>query len=325
MINEADEIVIPSVFLQDEYKWNEKNALLAGVRYDYDDRHGNIFSPRLALKHKFTDNDILRLNAGTGFRVVNLFTEDHAALSGAREVIITEALKPEQSWNLNLNYLKKIYHTSGTYVGIDASVFYTNFSNVILPDYETDPNSIIYSNLDGTAVSQGVSASVNVQMPNGIRALAGATLQDVSNTIDGETDQQILTERFNGTWSLGYTFRKMNLSVDYTGNLYGPMRLPIFAGNPNETRSEFSPWWSIQNIQFTYKKMDNLEFFGGVKNLLDFTPNRNNDFIISNASDPFDRNPAIDADNGQLPFDPTYIYAPNQGIRAFFGIRYTLL
>jgi outer membrane receptor for ferrienterochelin and colicins len=34
------------------------------------------------------DNNIIRLNAGHGFRVVNLFTEDHAALTGAREIII---------------------------------------------------------------------------------------------------------------------------------------------------------------------------------------------------------------------------------------------
>jgi outer membrane receptor for ferrienterochelin and colicins len=30
---------------------------------------------------------------------VNLFTEDHAALTGAREIIIANNLKPEQSIN----------------------------------------------------------------------------------------------------------------------------------------------------------------------------------------------------------------------------------
>jgi outer membrane receptor for ferrienterochelin and colicins len=35
------------------------------------------------------------LSGGNGFRVVNLFTEDHAALTGAREVIIKNELKPE--------------------------------------------------------------------------------------------------------------------------------------------------------------------------------------------------------------------------------------
>lgn len=106
--NEPEEIVIPSVFVQDEYKFNDKHTLLAGARYDYDERHGSIFTPRLAYRFKLSENDIIRLNTGTGFRVVNLFTEEHAALTGAREVVIEEELDPERSYNVNLNYLKKI-------------------------------------------------------------------------------------------------------------------------------------------------------------------------------------------------------------------------
>ena len=30
-------------------------------------------------------SDIIRLSVGNGFRVANVFTEDHAALTGARE------------------------------------------------------------------------------------------------------------------------------------------------------------------------------------------------------------------------------------------------
>lgn len=86
----ADEVVIPSLFVQDELKFAKKHSVLMGLRYDYDKRHGNIFTPRTAYKWKISDNDIFRVNAGTGFRVVNLFTEEHAALTGARDVIITE-------------------------------------------------------------------------------------------------------------------------------------------------------------------------------------------------------------------------------------------
>ena len=34
-------------------------------------------------------------------------------------------------------------------------------SNRILPDYEANPNAIIYANLEGAAVSQGVSLSTD--------------------------------------------------------------------------------------------------------------------------------------------------------------------
>lgn len=326
-----ENVWIPSLFAQDEISLNQKHSILAGVRYDYDQRHGNIFTPRAAYKWKIGDNDIFRVNTGTGFRVVNLFTEDHAALTGAREVVIAEELKPERSINVNLNYLKKIYSDNGTFIGIDASAFYTHFSNIILPDYDTNPNQIIYDNLDGKSVSQGVSANLDMVFANGLRFLVGATWLDVSNTENGVTEQQILTESFTGTWNLSYTFRSLDLTVDYTGNLYGPMRLPLLGDL--DPRQEFSPTWSIQNIQFTYKGWEGFEVYGGVKNLLDWTPNRGNPFIIARANDPFDENVVFDANGNAvatadnpfaLTFDANYVYGPNQGIRGFFGLRYTV-
>ncbi|WP_127136228.1 TonB-dependent receptor [Flagellimonas oceanensis] len=328
---EADNIWIPSVFVQDEYTFAPKHSFLAGLRYDYDQRHGNILTPRAAYKWKISDNDIFRVNAGTGFRVVNLFTEDHAALTGSREVIIAEELKPERSVNVNINYLKKIYSDNGTFIGLDASAFYTRFSNVILPDYETNPNQIIYDNLDGKSVSQGVSSNLDIAFPSSFKIVMGATWQDVSSIENGVTQQQILTESITATWNLSYTFRSLHLTVDYTGNLYGPMRLPLLGDL--DPRSEYSPTWSIQNIQFSYKGLNNFEVYGGIKNLLDWTPNRGNPFIIARANDPFDREVTFDSNGNAvatpnnpyaLTFDPSYVYGPNQGIRGFFGLRYTV-
>ncbi|WP_418500238.1 TonB-dependent receptor [Flagellimonas sp.] len=328
---EADHIWIPSLFVQDEYSFATKHSFLVGMRYDYDQRHGNILTPRAAYKWKISDHDIFRLNAGTGFRVVNLFTEDHAALTGAREVVIAEELKPERSVNVNLNYLKKIYSDNGTFIGIDASAFYTRFSNVILPDYETNPNQIIYDNLDGKSVSQGFSANLDVAFPSSLKIMVGATWQDVSNTENGVTQQQILTESITAIWNLSYTFRSLKLTADYTGNLYGPMRLPLLG--ELDPRQAYSPTWSIQNIQFTYKGLDNFEVYGGIKNLLDWTPNRGNPFIIARANDPFDKEVTFDSNGNAvatannpyaLTFDPAYVYGPNQGIRGFFGVRYTV-
>ena len=328
---EADNIWIPSFFAQDEYKFAAKHSFLAGLRYDYDQRHGNILTPRAAYKWKVSKNDIFRVNAGTGFRVVNLFTEDHAALTGARDVVIAEELKPERSVNVNINYLKKIYSDNGTFIGLDASAFYTRFSNVILPDYETNPNQIIYDNLDGKSVSQGLSANLDVAFPSSFKIMVGATWQDVSSTENGVTQQQILTESITATWNLSYTFHSLKLTADYTGNLYGPMRLPLLG--ELDPRREYSPTWSIQNIQFTYKGLNNFEVYGGIKNLLDWTPNRGNPFIIARANDPFDKDVTFDSSGNAvatpnnpyaLTFDPAYVYGPNQGIRGFFGLRYTV-
>lgn len=327
----ADEVTIPSIFVQDEIKLSEKQNVLLGLRYDYDNRHGSIATPRIAYKFKPTKTDIIRLNAGTGFRVVNLFTEEHAALTGARDVIIEEALDPEQSYNVNLNYLKKLYTKKGMIFTFDASAWYTYFTNAIIPDYDTNPNQIIYANLDGHSISQGISLNIDAVLGSGISGSIGATLQEVSQTENDIKSRQILTEKFTATWALSYKHYPTHLTLDYTGNLYGPMRLPILG--ELDPRDEYSPTWSIQNIQLTYDGFNNFEIYGGVKNLLNWTPNKGNPFIIARADDPFDKNVDFDA-NGNvlatpnnpyaLTFDPSYIYGPNQGIRAFLGLRYTL-
>lgn len=329
--NAPDRVWIPSLFVQDQWNLAADHALLMGLRYDYDRRHGNIFTPRMAYRWKPNEHGVLRLNAGTGFRVVNLFTEEHAALTGAREVVIAEALEPERSLNFNLNYLQKVYASSGLYASLDLSAFYTRFTNQILPDYDSDPNQIIYDNLDGKAESRGFSANLDLSLPMGLRLGLGATFQDVSTTEDGIKRRPVLTERYTGTWTVSYDWRSLDLSLDYTGNIYGPMRLPLLG--PEDPRPEYSPAWSIQNIQFTYKGIDRFEFYAGVKNLLDWTPAAGTPFLIARANDPFDKQVTFDASGNPqatpnnpyaLTFDPSYVYGPNQGIRGFAGLRYRI-
>ncbi|OYX26322.1 MAG: TonB-dependent receptor [Flavobacteriales bacterium 32-35-8] len=327
----ADVITITSLFVQDEIKLSEQQKLLLGLRYDYDKRHGSIITPRIAYSYKLTDDDILRVNTGTGFRVVNLFTEEHAALTGARDVIITETLRPETSYNININYLKKMYLENGMMFTFDASAWYTYFNNAIIPDYDTNPNQIIYNNLDGFSTTKGFSFNFDSTFNSNFKALVGGTLQEVSKTENDIKTRPILTEKFSGTWALSYTNYKTNIVVDYSGNIYGPMRLPLLGAL--DPRQEYSPTWSIQNIQFTYNGSRNFEFYAGIKNLLNWTPNKGNPFIIARANDPFDKNVEFDS-NGQviptnenpyaLTFDPSYVFAPNQGRRLFFGLRYKI-
>ena len=77
----------------------------------------------------------------------------------------------------------------------------------------------------------------------------------------------------------------------------------------------------------------NLEWYLGIKNLLNWTPNKKNTFLIARANDPFDKEVVFDANGNPmatpnnpyaLTFDPSYVYAPNQGIRLFLGLRYSL-
>jgi outer membrane receptor for ferrienterochelin and colicins len=328
-------IWLPGVLVQDEITLGKRQLLLLGARYDYDKRHGNIITPRVAYKVTIGESDILRLNAGTGFRVVNLFTEDHAALTGARKVIIKNELKPERSYNANINYIKKIY-TGSAWMNLDFSAWYTHFTNRIVPDYTTNTNQIIYDNLSGYAISKGVSLNTEMGFTSSLRANIGATLMDVSTinrSPDGKRvkERQLLTENWTGTWAVSYTFARAGLSIDYTGNIYGPMKLPLLSAT--DPRPQYSPAWSIQNIQLTWKTGKAVELYGGVKNLLNWTPASTTTGLIARAHDPFDKKVVFNADGSPvatpenpygLTFDPNYVYAPNQGIRGFLGLRLAL-
>jgi outer membrane receptor for ferrienterochelin and colicins len=332
--NKPDKIILPGIFIQDEIKLTNAQKLLLGIRYDHHSVHGSILTPRFAYKLSIDKNNVIRLNGGTGFRVVNLFTEDHAALTGARDVVIEERLKPERSYNVNLNFTSRLPMLK-SFIGIDASVWYTHFTNQIFPDYETDPNKIIYNNLDGYAESKGVSVNVDYNVSNRFKAIIGLTLQDVTRTekVAGKSmrSSPLLIENWSGTWLLSYTFPGAGLSFDYTGNIYGPMKLPLIS--EFDPRRAYSPVWSIQNIQVTKGFGKQWELYAGVKNLLNWTPSRNNPFIIARTNDPFDKRVQYEPtgkvkqtpDNPYaLSFDPTYVYAPNQGMRGFIGARFSL-
>lgn len=320
----ADKIFIPGFFIQDEIALSPKQQLLLGGRYDYDFRHGNILTPRIAYKYSPTRNDIIRVNAGTGFRVVNIFTEDHAALTGARAVVISEELKPERSYNVNVNYLKKIYAKHHSF-NIDLSAWYTYFTNRIVPDYTTNTDQIIYDNLKGNSISKGMTANFEYTSHHGISFNIGATVMDVTITDrSGEKpvkSKQLLTENWSGTWALTYIEPNTRIAIDYTGNVYGPMLLPLLS--EQDPRPAKSPVWSIQNLQFSRKLVKQLEIYTGIKNLLNWTPAKSAPFLIARANDPFDKNLSVD-NPYNLTFDPNYVYAPNQGRRVYLGLRFNL-
>lgn len=331
LTNSPSKSNLPGLFIQDEITITEKQKLLIGFRADFNSIHGLIYTPRLGYKFNLNAKNILRLNCGTGFRIVNLFTEDHAALTGARTIEIKSALKPERSYNLNFNYIKLITIKNNSKINIDATCFYTYFNNRIIGDYETDPNKIIYDNLNGYAVSKGISMNTSFALLSQLKFITGATFMDVASFVKGIKQQQILSEKFTATWSISYSIKKIHLELNYTGNLYSPMRLPLMG--IMDPRAKYSPWWSIQNIQFIYSGFKKWEIYAGIKNLLNWTPNKNNPFIIARANDPFDKQVQFDSSGKAistvnnpygLTFDPTYVYAPNQGIRGFLGVRFKI-
>mgnify|MGYP001157534968 CR=1 FL=1 len=320
---------LPGVFFQNKWSFQKRKKLLLGLRYDYNSLYGSIITPRVNFKWDNPEQVAsFRLSWGTGYRIVNVFTEDHAALTGGREVLFEETLRPEKSWNINANWFQKVYAKQGYLLELDGSLFHTQFSNKIIPDYETNPNQIRYGNLDQKASFSGFTLNVNGVFSSGFQFVVGATLIHTNWTDEGIKKQPLLTERFTANYKLSYRLANLPLTLDWTGLIVGPMRLPLLGDR--DPRPAKSPWIHDSNLQFRWISSSKIEIFGGIKNLVNFKPPRES---IARAFDPFDRDVDFDANArviqtgsnpNALSFDPSYVFYSNQGRRFFLGVRYAL-
>ena len=307
--NRPDDRIIPGAFIQHEVVPSAKIRFLSGLRLDYQEDAGIVASPRVSLKLTPEKNTTLRLNGGTGFRIVNLFTEDHAAYSGARATLLLENLKPERSINGTVS-VQQIVPMGTNPLVIDLEGFYTYFTNKIEPNYDT-PGLILYENLDGSATTRGVSLTLSQSMTSlPLTYTIGGTLMEVFLDEDGAKTPLEFAPDFQGVANMTYRL-PMGFALDYTMNLTGPMKLPEY--EPPFERATTSPTFSIHNVQltkdFSLANGSLAQTYLSVENLFDYTQ-------VAPLIDP--GNPF--GDN----FDTAYVYGPIHGRCLGLGVRLML-
>lgn len=306
--------LIPGVFSQGEYSLGDA-TLLAGLRVDHHSEHGYVTAPRFSAKYSPDPRTTFRLSSGTGFRVVNVFTEDHAALTGSRNVVFTEDLEPEQSRSLTASF-EHILPLNANPLTISVDGFYTRFSNKIIPDYDQDPNLIVYENLDGFSVTRGAS----IELAHNFTALpvsynAGFTLMDVYIRENGSQQALTYAPKFMGSIGASWHIQAADMDISYSGNLTGPKRMPDNYVE-NFGRNRWSPTYTTHDLkitrEFTNVNSDNgigIEGYISVENLFDFTQG----------------SPLVDAATPFSPqFDTIYTWGPIVGRTFTLGARLNL-
>jgi outer membrane receptor for ferrienterochelin and colicins len=317
--NQPDNQYIPGLFVQDEWSITERFTALSGVRLDHYDGHGFIPAPRLSLKYKPGDWTTLRSNFGTGFRIVNLFTEDHAFVTGQRVVVIEEELKPEESYNFSLN-LNHIYTLGASQGMIDIDAFYTYFTNKITPDYSNE-DQIRYANTDGFAVSKGIGINIQQELAFPLAFSAGFNLQDVTEKENGEKRDIEFAPSWTGIFTANYNHKPWNLTVAYTARLTGSMALPVVYdldenGDPLSTpRPTSSSTFAIHNLQIAKDFKGGWAIYGGLQNLFDYVQPWS---PLTGTNDPNANLGFSDS------FDTAYAYSPIHGREIYVGISWSL-
>lgn len=315
----ADEQYIPGIFVQDEWAITNNFTLLGGLRLDHYTNHGGILAPRLNAKLKAGTWTTLRANFGTGFRIVNLFTEDHAFVTGQREVVIAEKLNPEESFNYSMN-INHVYTLGNGQGMVDIDAFYTYFTNKITPNYE-QPEQIIYENSKGHATSKGIGMNVQHQLDFPLSINLGLNFQDVSETEDGQKRAIEFSPGWSGVFTANYQHRKWKTTFAYTARLTGPMALPEVydlndSGEPNAMpRPTKSSPFSIHNVQIQKELDGGFSVYGGVQNLFDYIQPWS---PLVGFNDP-GSNPGFSEN-----FDTAYSYSPIHGREFYLGLTWNL-
>ncbi|WP_258096171.1 TonB-dependent receptor [Salinibacter sp. 10B] len=314
----ADRRFIPGVFGQGEFSLGDV-TVLGGLRFDHHDEHGVVTAPRLSAKYSPSDHTTFRTSAGTGFRVVNVFTEDHAALTGSREVVFEEDLDPERSRSVTASVEHILpFGTNPLTVSVDG--FYTRFANKIIPNYDQNPELIVYENLDGVSVTRGFSVRVDQNFTTlPISYDASMTLSDVYTEEDGERQAVTYAPDYMGNVGLSYNINAIGATVEYTGSLTGPKRMPDLYVE-TYGRDRWSPMFTTHDLKLTKEFLGvngpsgvGVDAYLTVENLFDYTQGS----PLVGQDDPFGR-------QDDTVFDTIYTWGPMVGRTVSLGVRMTL-
>ncbi len=287
---------------------NAKLTWVAGLRADHHNEFGTTLTPRTLLKYDLDAQSTIRASAGTGWRTVNLFSENIGILASSRNVIFAEALRPERAANYGVNYTRN--YTLDQISGfISADYYHTRFSNQVFPDYDSNPREALIANFGGHSAANGFQTEVLVRWDKRYEAKVGYNYLDVFRKEDGLKQQLPFNARHKVLTALHYRPLNDKFQCDANVHWYGRQRLPSTRLNPEEfQRPDYSERYTVVNLQFTWFQ-GAFEFYGGCENLFDFRQLQ----PILGWEEPF----------GPY-FDTAFVWGPTRGRELYAGVRYRL-
>jgi outer membrane receptor for ferrienterochelin and colicin len=302
---------IPGIFAENTMRlFNNKVTWIVGVRGDQHNDFGFMFTPRTLVKYDLAPKTIVRANIGTGWRTVNLFSENIGLLVSSRDILFAEALEPEKAINYGINLTQKFELEEALLSGfLSLDYYHTGFQNQIFPDYDSDPTKAIVQNFTGTSVSNGFQAEVYMKVWERFEVKTGYTYLDVYREV-GETKELLpFNPKHKVLTTFGYAPLSDRFHFDMNLHWYGEQRLPDTKSNPEEfQRPDYSDPYTVVSAQFTYI-FGAFEVYAGCENIFDF---RQLQPIIS-WQDPFSPY-----------FDTSSVWGPTKGREFYLGVRYKL-
>jgi outer membrane receptor for ferrienterochelin and colicins len=303
------------IFLQSDWEINQKLSLLTGLRADFHNYVDKlIYSPRASLLYKANDNLQFRLGYGTGFRAPQAFDTDlHIAFAGGgiSRVRLSPDLNEEksESFNLSLNYDKA---KENWIAGFTMDLFYNQLINAfILQPIGQDEFGEVFEKQNGqSAIIKGINLEARANFNRLIQIEGGYTMQSsrFDNAVEYIDEVSGIKEFIRTPDNYGYavlTYNNYNISSTLNYVYTGSMKVPHFAGTPNQLVDEIvtTNSFSELSLKFNYNiptDLVSLDLYVGIKNIFN---QYQSDFDLGKNR------------------DSNYVYGPAKPRTTYFGVR----
>lgn len=272
-LSEDKSVYTLSVYGQDEFKWNNLQAVL-GLRYVYHEAFENRLTPKASLMYSLGDFN-LRASYAAGFRAPSLeqlyYNKLKTSMGKTTLSIGDPHLKAEKSnyYSLNAEYVSgRLTASVSAYINTISDMINTIEA---VPNEEQAAEGIDkvnkYVNIDEAQV-KGVDVSLNSYIGTGFSVALGYSYADARNA---KTHQQLdrsirHTGSINGNWVKSW--KDYRLNVNLNGRLQGE-RIHASGNAPAHTL------WNLNTLH----TFDNLGAFilepgVGVENIFNYRDDR---------------------------------------------------
>lgn len=304
---------VPGAFFEYTYGQGEPLTVVAGLRGDYHNNFGFFVTPRLHLRYAFSEQLVWRASGGRGQRTASIFAENQGFLASSRSVVLQSTgsdtpygLDAEVAWNGGTSMYWE-FPVGERLASLNFSYFYTYFINQIIADYDQDPQSIYFYNLDGESYSNSLQVQADIELAERLDVRLAYRFNDVQVDYTIGQLQKPLISRHRAFVNTAYETDN-GWKFDATANWQGARRIPSTASNPQEFQlNESSPSFVLVNGQISKAWGKQWEVYLGGENLLNY---RQENPIIS-AEDPFSEY-----------FDASLVWGPVFGRNLYLGMRY---
>jgi outer membrane receptor for ferrienterochelin and colicins len=285
-------------------------VFVLGSRIDWNNRFGWQFTPRVSAKYNFTEDRVIRLSAGRGFRSPNLAAENISFLASNRkfDLVAAKNTGPEEAWNYGVNFAEN-FKIKGRDASFSMDLYRTDFVRQVLIDAESAEIKIV--NVTAASFSNSFLINFQYNLFKGFDLKLAYKWNDVQSTFaDQNLKWMPFVARQRGLVSVDYTTVNKKWSFNSYVQVIGKQRLPSMSWVPDNLSGEFpsvTSSYPLLNAQVT-RHWKRFEIYAGCENITGFQQHH----AIVSSSDPWSPY-----------FNGAQVWAPMMRQVGYLGVRHS--